>query len=82
MVGHHMYQVVPVHVRVHGHALQVELLVVGRAGQRRQDEKLQHVYGQLALNDLDVPMDRLARIRREAQDVSGIGGHTLGLPGL
>ena len=48
-------------------------LVVLRARQRRQEEELEDVDRQLALDDLDVAQDRLLGVVGKAQNVAGIG---------
>ena len=45
--------------------------MVLRARQRGQEEELENIERQLALDDLDVAQDRFLRIRREAEDVAG-----------
>ena len=48
-------------------------LVVLRARQRRQEEELQDVERQLALDDLDVAQDRFLGVGGKAEDIAGIG---------
>jgi hypothetical protein len=42
------------------------------AGQRREEEELEHVDGELALDDLDVGADRVDRVAGKAEDVAGV----------
>ena len=77
-----MIEVVLVHVGVHPRALAVQDLVVLRARQGGEDEELEDVDRQLALDDLDVALDGLLAVVGEAQDVAGIGDAALLLPGL
>jgi hypothetical protein len=48
-----MKQVVLIQVWLHLDAIEVQPLVVGRARQRREDEELDDVNGQFALDDPD-----------------------------
>ena len=48
-------------------------LVVLRTRQRRQEEELQNIDRQFALDDLDVALDRFLGVGREAENVAGIG---------
>jgi hypothetical protein len=52
--------------------------VVRRARQRRQDEELEQIDRQLALDDADIALDRGRCVAREAQDISGIGSRRRG----
>ena len=72
VTGADVLQIVNVHVRVHGDASCVEVLVVLRARQWRQAEELQDVDRQLLLDDLDVVGDLLRRVVGETQDVTGV----------
>src|SRR3984957_8742269 len=54
-----MVEVVFVDVGVHPDALSEHLLVVFRSRQRREEEELENVEGQFALDDVDVAQDRL-----------------------
>jgi SAM-dependent methyltransferase len=73
MAGGHVLEIVFVHVRVHPHALEVKLFVILRAGERREDEELQHVDRQLALDDFDVALDGLWRVGEKSENVPAIG---------
>ena len=55
--GADVLDVVDVEVRIHRSAGTPELLVVLRAGERRETEELDDVDRQLALDDLDVALD-------------------------
>src|SRR5688572_32229169 len=48
----------------------------------RSKEELKKVDRQLALDDLDIAQDRLAGVAGEAEDVAGIGRHTVLPPKL
>ena len=72
MGGRDVHHVVAVQSGSIGTPREMELLVVGGAGQRRQDEELEEVDRQLALDDADVALDRLRRVAREAEDVAGV----------
>ena len=54
--------------------------MVLRARQRRQEEELENVERQFALDDLDVAQDQFLRIGREAEDVAGEGERAMGAP--
>ena len=71
MVRDAVVEVVFVEVGIHPGARLVQLLVVLRAGQRRQEEEFEDVDRQLALDDLDVAQDRFLGVAREAEDVAG-----------
>ena len=75
-------EVVLVEVGVHPDALLVQLLVVFRARQRRQHGEFEQVDRQLPLDDLDVALDRLRRVARQAHDEARIGDDAGLLPGL
>ena len=66
-----MLQVVAIHIRVQRDALEIHFLVILRARQRRQDEELQDIDRQLALDDLDVALDAFRSIAGKAQDIAG-----------
>src|SRR5579863_6079131 len=55
--------------------------MIFRARQRRQAGEFQDVERQLALDDLDVPLDRFERIAGEAEDIAAIGDATNLAPG-
>src|ERR1700722_14080508 len=75
-----MVEVVFVDVGVHPDALLQQSLVVLRAWQRREEEELENIEGQLALDDLDIPQDRFLCIRGEAEDVAGERERAMGAP--
>ena len=81
MVGDRVLEIVFVEVGIHVDALAPQHLVVLGAGQRREEEELEHVERQLALDDLDVAPDRFRRVAGKAEDVAGIGEDALRLPG-
>ncbi len=68
-----MLQIVLVQIGVERRAGLVKLLVVFRAGQRRQEEELQEIDRQFALDDLDIAQQQFRRIGRETENVAGIG---------
>ena len=76
-----MLDIVFVEIGIHGDPLAPQHLVVFGAGQRREDEPLDDVERQFALDDLDVPPDRFRRIGGEPENVSRIGENALRLPG-
>jgi len=82
VVDHAMVQIELVEVAVHPDALLEELLMVLRAGQRRQDEEFEDVERQFLLDDLDVTQHRFARVAREAVDVARPARGAAGVPGL
>src|SRR6266542_4168475 len=57
-----------------------ELLMILGAGQRRKEEELQHVDGELSLDDLDVVADRLDRVAGKSEDVAGVRDDARVLP--
>ncbi len=75
-------EVVFVDVGVHPDALGEHLLVVFRARQRREEEELENVERQFALDDLDVAQDRLLRVGGEAENVAGEGDGAVRAPFL
>ena len=54
--------------------------MVLRARQRRQEEELEDVDRQLALDDLDVAEDRFLGVAGKAEDVAGEGEHAALVP--
>ena len=66
-------EVVLVHVGVHPDPFLPQHLVVLRAGQRREEEELEDVERQFALDDLDVANDRFLGVAGEAEDIAGVG---------
>ncbi len=73
MMRHAVIEVVLVQVGVHPDPLLPQHLVVLGARQRRQEEELQDVERQFALDDLDVAQDRFLGVAGKAEDVAGIG---------
>src|SRR6202453_2744023 len=64
-------EVVFVDVGVHPDPLGEHLLVILRPRQWREEEELENIKRQFALDDLDVAQDRLFRVGWEAEDVAG-----------
>ncbi len=59
----------------------MKLLVVGRAGQWRQNKKFEQVDRQFPLHRADVARDPLRRVARKAEDIAGVSDDPLGAPG-
>src|SRR5262245_63792234 len=66
-------EVIFVHVRIHPAAVLQKHLVVFRTGQRREEEELEDIERQFALDDLDVAKDRLFGVRGKAKNIAGKG---------
>ena len=79
-MGDAMVEIVFVEIGIHPRAVLQQDLVVLRAGQRSQEEELEEVERQLALDDFDVAEDRFLGVARKAQDVAGIGGRAVLAP--
>ena len=77
-----MLGVVVVHVRVHRHPGLRQALVVLGARQGREDEELQDVHRQFALDDGEVAADGLRGVFGKAQDVARVGQDPGRVPGL
>jgi hypothetical protein len=59
-------------VEIHRHAASPQRLMILRAGQRRQAEKLHDVDRQFALDDVDVVADRFRRVGGKPQDIAAV----------
>ena len=82
MIDRHMFEVKNVHICSHRHSPSVERLVVLRAGERGHDEELKNVDRKFILQNSDVAFDRFGRIGRKAEDVAGVGDHSVRPPFL
>ena len=77
-----MIEVVLVHVGVHPDPLLREDLVVLRPRQWREEEELQDIERQLALDDLDVPQDRFLGVVGKSKNIAGVGDGAVVAPFL
>src|SRR6185437_9590138 len=77
-----MLEVILVHVAVHRNSGAMELLVIFRAGQRREDKEFQAIDGKLALQNLNVAFDRSRGVLWEAQNIAAERNDTGRAPGL
>ena len=73
-------EIVFVEIGIHRHPGFGQLLVILRSRQRRQEEELEQIDRQLALDHLDVVHHRFKRVVREADDIAGIGDDPRRLP--
>src|SRR6202162_829841 len=81
MGGANVFDIVSVEVRVHSDAVHPKRLVILRAGQWRQTEKLEKVDRQFFLDDRDIALDRLRCVRWKAKYIPRDGQNSLFLPG-